>query len=146
MLNTFALLFESFVVILLDSLFMFFLCLISNIYFRRWRWHYWWGDANHGWALWLWVQKISEHLNCGPLMLCQNRSRNPNPRSIWDHKNNVVFRNPKVDGMKIFASVQLKAWTLTRNKIPKLFSHTLIGVYAWKHVLQVSKNNSISQM
>lgn len=40
--------------------------------------------------------------------------------SVWKHKNNIIFRNKKIDAKKSFTIVQLKIWTYIIHKYPRV--------------------------
>jgi len=35
---------------------------------------------------------------------------------FWHHRNNIIFRNLRVDAKKVFTQAQVKPWTRTTNR------------------------------
>jgi len=49
---------------------------------------------------------------------------------IWKYKNNVIFKGEVIDGLKLFAMIQLKVWSwITFKSHYVFFSLTLSGAF-----------------
>ena len=63
-------------------------------------------------------------------------------KEIWDHRNNIVYKDAIVDVVKIFENAQLKIWACIANLEKENPSfHTQICVYVQEHVFLAFKNN-----